>query len=153
MIHTNAKDFIAKISKGQSRFKVLGLDVGSKKIGVAFLDSLTNTPLPVTVVQTSGVFQHLKLLRADYMADGVVIGFPFGYESKSTKFIQKLADQIVKELKLDVYFVDEKLTTSEANSILKDAGMNRKKRNEIDDMLSAKLILDNFLHDVVRNSI
>ena len=73
-----------------------------------------------------------------------VPGYPFGYESKSTKNIQKIAARLVKSLDVDIIFIDEKLTTAEANSVLKDAGMNRKKRNEIDDMLSAKIILDNF---------
>ena len=97
--------------------------------------------------------EELETLLADYSPNGIVVGFPFRYESKSTKFIEKLSDKISKKFGIDLYFVDEKLTTSEANSILKDAGMSRKKRNEIDDMLSAKLILDNFLHEVIRNGI
>ena len=96
MIHTNAKDFIAKISKGQNRFKVLGLDVGSKKVGVAILDTLTKTPMPVTVVPTANFMEELETLLADYSPNGIVVGFPFRYESKSTKFIEKLSDKISK---------------------------------------------------------
>jgi len=148
MIHQNVKDFIAKISKSQPRFKVLGLDIGSKKIGVAFLDSSTMTPVPVSIINTKNLETEIKQLIEDYTPHGFVIGFPFGYDSNSTKNIEKIANRLVKHIHIDIFFVDEKLTTAEANSVLKDAGLNRKKRNEVDDMLSAKLILDNFIHQL-----
>lgn len=144
MIYQNVKDFTAKISKGQRKFKVLGLDVGSKKVGIAFLDAQSMSPVPVKIIATGSLEKEMRTLLADYTPGGLVIGYPFGYESKSTKNIEKIAQRLAKAFDLPIIFVDEKLTTSEANSVLKDAGLSRKKRNEIDDMLSAKLILDNF---------
>jgi len=106
------------------------------------------TPVTVSIISAKKVEDEIKQLMEDYSPDGFVVGFPFGYESKSTKTIEKMANRLVRNLGIDIVFVDEKLTTAEANSVLKDAGLNRKKRNEIDDMLSAKLILDTFTHQV-----
>lgn len=142
MIFENCPDFIAHLSKLHAIFNLLALDVGSKKIGIASGNSLTRfaTPLKVVAHDVGAVQKFIK----EYDIHGLIVGIPSKKDSSSFKMIVKFANELSDKLKIPITFEDETYTTAMANSLLKEVGLNRKKRNEIDDMIAAQIILDSF---------
>lgn len=142
MIFENCHDFIAHLSKLHAIFNLLGLDVGSKKIGIASGNSFGRFAMPLKVVphDINAIHKYIK----EYDVHGLVIGIPSKKDSSSFKMIMKFANEISERLKIPITFEDETYTTTIANEMLKEVGMSRKKRNEIDDMIAAQIILDSF---------
>ena len=142
MIFQSQKDFISYISKLHSVFNIFGLDVGNKKIGIASGNSLLKIATPVKVIPND--ISTLKKYIKDYEIHGLVLGISDNKDSSSHKMIEKFAKKLSEAVELPITFEDEKYTTIIANELLKEAGMNRKRRNEIDDMIAAQIILDSF---------
>ena len=133
--------------------KIMALDVGTRRIGVAVTDSDRTFALPSEVVDASRCFEHVvgRLLEEDF--DTVVIGLPVdlkGREGAASKrsrnfkamLEEKLANQ---NLNIAVELVDERLTTVMANHLLDEAGVHGQKRKDQVDAIAAQQILEAFL--------
>ncbi|MDD3839943.1 MAG: Holliday junction resolvase RuvX [Clostridia bacterium] len=131
--------------------RIMGLDVGDKKIGVAVSDELGITAQGITTVIRDGKckdIDELKKIAENYKATKVVVGLPknmngsLGPQSeKVISYIKKLK----KELNLDYIFWDERLTTVAAEKMLIAADVTRKKRKNIIDKIAAVYILQSYL--------
>lgn len=143
MIFENQKDFISYIIKLHPVFHILALDVGSKKIGVATSSSIIKIATPIKVIPND--FYMIKKIIEEYEAKGLVLGISGDEKSKSHKMIKEFAIALSEKISIPITFEDERYTTIIANELLKDTGLNRKKRNMIDDMVAAQIILDSFL--------
>lgn len=133
------------------RPRVLGLDVGSRTIGMAVSDPLgiTAQGLP-TLRRTNkrGDFGQLAGVLREYSVSEIVVGYPLrlsGAEGTQSEKMQLFAEELRKKFKLPVHLWDERLTSSQANRILRDADLSIKRRGEAVDRMAAVLILQSWM--------
>jgi len=127
--------------------RVLGLDVGSKRIGVAVSDLLGITAQGLETLQRQNKrldFEKLAKLIREYKIAQIVVGYPLrmsGEVGTQAQKAQKFAELLRAETGLPVHLVDERLTSWEANQLLDEAGLSRLERKGKVDKMAAVLIL------------
>lgn len=134
--------------------RLLGLDVGSKTVGIAVSDILGWTAQGVEIIpidednQEFGI-ERMKELVAEYQPTGFVLGLPKNMNNTSGPRVDaaEAYGELLKEtFNLPVDFQDERLTTVEAERMLiEEADTSRRKRKKVIDKLAAALILQNYL--------
>lgn len=132
----------------------MGLDVGSKTVGIAVSDAFGWTSQGIEIIpidEENAVFglDRVKELVIEHGIQGFVVGLPknmnnsLGPRAEASK---AYADKLTKLFNLPVDFEDERLTTVEAERMLvEQADVSRKKRKKVIDKLAASLILQNYL--------
>jgi putative Holliday junction resolvase len=131
--------------------RVIGLDVGTKTIGVAMSDPTRMLASPVTTVARQGVQKDVERLVAlieGRGVDAIVVGLPYeldGGEERSARLARQVGDALAARAGLPVTYVDERFTSVEASRLLIASGARRKKRKEVIDQAAAMLILQSFL--------
>ncbi len=131
--------------------RVLGLDVGNRRIGVAVSDGLGITAQPVlTLIRKSPRedLRSLARLARKHGCQEIVVGNPLhlsGDQSRQAEKTQAFAQLLADETKLPVHLWDERLTTTEAHRILYESGRPRTEHRKVVDQVAATLILQNFL--------
>ena len=133
--------------------RVLGLDVGSKTIGVALTDEVGIAAHPLCVIDRKGTdsdVSTIQTLVAEHDVNDIVIGMPFelsgkvGHRAKRVQeFAQALQAKVGAAVKL--HEQDERFTTAEAERVLLDADLSRQKRKQVIDQQAAALILQAWL--------
>lgn len=131
----------------------MGLDVGTKTIGVAISDPLAITAQPIETIKIDTEagdfgFERLSELLAQNKPVKVVVGLPKHMnndEGIRAKASRDFADKFTREFNLAVEFQDERLTTVQAEKILISGGTRRENRKKYIDKLAAVLILQNYL--------
>ncbi len=134
--------------------RVLGLDVGSKTIGIAVSDALKLTAQGLkTIIWTehdmSSADQELACIIAEYDIHEIVIGLPKhmnGTIGERGEFSKTYGKRLERKFQLPVHFVDERLTTVAAERALLEADVSRKKRSKVIDKMAAVMILQSFLN-------
>ncbi|CEP67288.1 Resolvase, holliday junction-type, YqgF-like [Moorella glycerini] len=131
--------------------RIMGLDVGSKTIGVAVSDPLGWTAQGVTTIRRKSKaadVDALKQLVARYGVEEVVVGLPrnmngtFGPRAEEAR---AFAARLEAELGLPVHLYDERLTTVAADKILLEADLSRRRRRAVVDQVAASIILQGYL--------
>jgi putative holliday junction resolvase len=136
----------------------MGLDVGTKTVGVAVADELGFTAQPITVVRRSNLkadLAELIRLAADRAVDRFVLGLPLnmdGTEGPRAQATRKFGDALAKASNLLIIYQDERLTTVAAERSLLEADVSRQKRREVIDQVAASLILQGWLDAQPRSS-
>lgn len=133
--------------------RALGLDVGSKTIGVAITDEANIAAHPLTVIERAGNAADTETVRAlvtEHAITDVVIGMPYelsGRIGHRARRVQELANTLRESLGELVTFheQDERFTTAEAQRVLIEADVSRKKRKDVIDQQAAALILQTWL--------
>lgn len=133
--------------------RALGLDVGSKTIGVAITDEVNIAAHPLTVldrVGNSGDSVAVLALVTEHGITDVVIGMPYELSGKlghRGRRVQEFSDAIRESCGPDVTFheQDERFTTAEAERVLIEADVSRAKRREVIDQQAAVIILQTWL--------
>ena len=136
--------------------RILCLDIGDKKIGVAVSDPLGLTAQGLATLQRQS-FQKdcakiLELLRL-YEAKKILIGFPLdlknkeGPQAKKVRFFKEGLENFLKQNRqeMDIKLWDESFSSKEAEKILLEADLSREKRRKVIDKLAAVLILQGYL--------
>lgn len=131
--------------------RILGVDYGEKRIGLAVSDELglTAQGLPTLIRKTKK--NDLEILRRwirNYSIQEIVIGYPLridGSEGIQCEKVNRFARWLAETLLLPVMKWPETLTTKEAEDILRTSGVRWQKRKEKVDQLAACLILQNYL--------
>ncbi len=129
----------------------MGLDVGTKTIGVAVSDGLGLTAQGVTTVRRTSLKADLAALTAlvrEHEVERVVIGLPLnmdGSEGPRAEASRKFADTVGQALGLPVEFWDERLSTVAATRTLLEADVSRARRREVIDQVAAQFILQGWL--------
>lgn len=131
--------------------RYLGLDLGTKTLGMAISDALgmiANPYKTVKYVTYDDLLRELESVFAEYDIAAIALGLPknmdnsMGFASqRSLEFKKFLEEHIDKEIVL----IDERLSTVEAEKYLLDADMSRKKRKEHIDAVAASVILNTYL--------
>jgi putative Holliday junction resolvase len=131
--------------------RILGLDYGSKRIGVAVSDELEITAQGLTTItrknQKHDLDEIAKIIKT-YSVEKIVIGYPIkldGSEGIQCEKISRFAKRLEANLRIPVIKWDETLTTKEAEDILIQAHVRREKRKRVVDKIAAILILQGYL--------
>ncbi|HQI25616.1 MAG TPA: Holliday junction resolvase RuvX [Smithella sp.] len=134
--------------------RIIGLDYGEKRIGVAICDELGMTAqgLP-TIIRKNRKHDWgiLESLIKNYQVEKIVIGYPLrldGSEGIQCEKVNRFAALLEKKFVLPVVKWPETLSTKEAEEILIKSGINWKKRKEKIDKLAACLILQDYLDSI-----
>jgi putative Holliday junction resolvase len=131
--------------------RLIAIDHGEKRCGIAETDDLKMIASPLTTVNTSEIWTFLQQYLTKYKVDGVVVGEAFylnGQPSSTTlnqaKFVQDLQK---KHPNLPVHRVNEMFTSSMASKAILESGASKKKRADkgLIDAVSAAIILQQFL--------
>ncbi len=131
--------------------RTLGLDVGTKTIGVAVSDGLGFTAQSVTTIRRTNLkadLAALKTLVQEHEGVRFVVGLPLnmdGSEGPRAEASRKFAEQLTSALGLPVEFWDERLSTVAATRTLLEADVSRAKRREVIDQMAAQFILQGWL--------
>jgi putative holliday junction resolvase len=126
----------------------LGVDYGTKRVGLAISDSLGITARPLSVVPRSAVVDEVVNLVKEHDVGTIVVGLPTGLsgdEGMSASEARKLADELGAATGAEVILVDERYTSRMANDALLESGMKRRKRRENVDKVAAAIILQDYL--------
>ena len=132
--------------------RLLGLDIGEVRIGVAVCDSLEIAAFPVGLVRRVGSLKRdvaaVAALAVEQEAEGIIVGLPLslnGEVGPQAQRTQGFAKALANSLPVPIVFWDESLTSVEAEEILIAQGVSRAKRREKIDHTAASLILDSYL--------
>ena len=133
------------------RGRVLGLDVGSKRIGLAVSDPLGITAQGLETLQRRNKrrdFAALEEVIQRYGVAEIVVGLPLrmsGAEGTQSAKMQAFAEELRKRFGLPVHLWDERLTSSEANRLLRETDLSIEKRAKAVDRMAAILILQGWM--------
>lgn len=133
--------------------RILGLDVGSKTVGVALSDELGWTAQGLETIKINEDekmfgFKQIGQIIEKYEVSKIVVGLPknmngtIGPRGEACKFY---ASELEKRYSLPVFLWDERLTTVAAERVLLEADVSRKKRKQVIDKMAAAMILQGFL--------
>lgn len=131
--------------------RVLGLDVGGKRIGVALSDSLGITAQRLTVIERRDAAHDRDAVGSLVAAHGVsvvVVGLPLtlkGTKSAQTQSVEAFVATLRQRLACPVAVVDERLTTVEGHRALRSTGASVRTHKRLIDQVSAQLILQTYL--------
>ncbi len=128
--------------------RVLGIDFGTKRIGLAISDDLAMTARPLDVVSPAEFADAMLRITEEYELDRVVVGLPTalsGNEGVSAEAARKLGSEVAEQFGLAVDYVDERFTSRIAESALLESGMKRRARKEHVDKVAAAIILQTYL--------
>jgi putative Holliday junction resolvase len=131
--------------------RILGLDVGSRRIGVAVSDPLGITAQGLETLQRRNKRTDLGQLERvirEYNVQEIVIGLPLrmsGAEGTQAEKMQLFAEELRKRFRLPVHLWDERLTSAEANRLLRETELSIEKRGKAVDRMAAILILQGWM--------
>jgi len=137
--------------------RILGLDYGEKRIGVAICDELglTAQGLPTLIRKTKkNDLEIISQWIRNYSVQKIVIGYPLrldGSEGIQCEKVNRFANLLDKTFLLPVLKWPETLSTKEAEEILRESGVRWQKRKEKVDRLAACLILQDYLDSVAKS--
>lgn len=125
--------------------RLLGLDFGEKRIGVAVSDPLGFTAQPLDYIPNSKkAIRAISALINDYSVSDIVLGLPklmSGAEGKSAAAVRRFGDKLAARFDVTVVYVDERLSTVAAEKALLSGDVSRKRRREVIDSLAAQYFL------------
>jgi putative Holliday junction resolvase len=131
--------------------RVIGIDLGAKRIGVAVTDALGLAALPHATIARHGGRRDLDAIAAvvrETGAERVVLGLPLSPEGevgRAAKSAQTFAERLRAALPVPVELIDESFSTVEAEEVLLEADVSRARRREVVDRLAAAVILRRWL--------
>jgi putative holliday junction resolvase len=136
--------------------RIMGLDVGSKTVGVAMSDELGWTAqglktLKINEEKQEFGFEELGQLIKEYQVDSVVIGLPKnmnGSIGPRGEASQQFAAEVERRFHVPTVLWDERLTTMAAERVLLEADVSRKKRKKVIDKMAAVMILQGYLDSI-----
>jgi putative holliday junction resolvase len=131
--------------------RVLGIDFGEKRLGLALSDESRTLASPLAVYERKDLQSDLRFLRdliLRYQITEIVLGLPLNLDGSLGPKAQQVLEfkrALEESLKLPVHTFDERFTTAEAERALLEANMSRRQRKAKRDALAAVLILQGYL--------
>jgi putative holliday junction resolvase len=131
--------------------RVLALDVGKKRIGLAVSDELGITAQGIETLERTRIrddLARLKEIAAHWNVETLLVGRPLqmsGSESRQSEYTREFAGRLGEFLRLPVIFWDERLTSAEAERMLRESGASLERRKKAVDRLAAVLLLESYL--------
>ncbi|MDI6767471.1 MAG: Holliday junction resolvase RuvX, partial [Bacteroidota bacterium] len=131
--------------------RILGIDFGSVRIGIAISDPIGIIAQGITVIQNSpNAFDEIKEVIEQYHPVKIVIGMPLnlkGEKGKKAEEVEIFVKELENRFHLEVILADERFTSKIAHRLLQEFGVKKKKRREKEriDKMAAALILQGYL--------
>jgi putative Holliday junction resolvase len=131
--------------------RVLGLDIGEKRIGVAISDPAERVATPLDVVDTQESLRdggRIARIVAEYEVEEVVVGLPLsldGEEGPQARRVRGLATRLARFLPVTVQFADERFSSVEAKRRMRESGVDERHQRGSVDMVAASLFLQGYL--------
>ncbi len=131
--------------------RVLAIDFGLRRIGLAVSDALGITAQGLSTLQRTATRRDIEYIRAlaeEYDVGKVIVGNPIGHAGTATsmsRHVEAFAKKLRGRLDCPVELWDERLTSVEANRMLRSAGLSNNKRRQTVDRVAASLLLQNYL--------
>lgn len=132
--------------------RLLGMDVGSRTIGLAVSDPLGITAQGLPTIRRKNKrtdFAALQAVISGYEVREIVVGYPLhmrtGGETAGSERMQDFAEELRKRFQLPVHLWDERLTTAEAQRLLREGEIGTKRRGQVVDQMAAVLILHSYM--------
>lgn len=136
--------------------RILGIDYGEARVGIAITDSLNITAQGLETIQRNGsdkvVLRRLDEIFENYDVGTIVVGMPFNMNGSISERA-KITEQFVHKLKckynkMKITTIDERLTTVEAHKTMNFLDVNKNKKRNIVDTISAMYILETYLNKI-----
>ena len=134
--------------------RIMGLDYGSKTVGVAISDELMLTAQGKEIIRRKEenklrkTLARIEELIQEYSVEHIVLGLPLNMDqtpSERSQLCLEFKDKIERRTGIPVTMWDERLTTVEADEIMNEAGIKGRDRKEYVDMIAAQIILQDYL--------
>lgn len=131
--------------------RLLALDVGKKRIGLAVTDELGITAQGIETFQRTRIredLDRLKQIATQWNVSGLLVGQPLhmsGSESAQSLYTREFAERLQRHLDLPLVFWDERLTSAEAERLLRAGGASLDQRKQSVDRMAAVLLLESYL--------
>ena len=134
--------------------RIMGLDFGSKTVGVAVSDSLLITAQGVEIIRRKEenilrqTLARIEALIVEYEVEEIVLGLPKNMnatEGARVELTYEFKEKLERRTGLPVVMWDERLTTVAADKAMMEAGIRRENRKDYVDMIAAELILQGYL--------
>ncbi|WP_020402647.1 Holliday junction resolvase RuvX [Gracilimonas tropica] len=135
----------------QNYARLIGIDVGKKRVGIAQTDLLKTIASPVGTFHPKDVISELKKIVQNEPIEKFVIGWPLstkGEKGSATEMVEKFITKLNSAFpNIEIVKVDERYTSNKARELMIEAGVPRKKRQEKGrvDRIAAAIILQNYL--------
>lgn len=137
--------------------RIMGLDFGSKTVGVAISDPLFITAQGIEIIRRKEenklrqTLARIEALILEYEVGEIVLGLPKNMNATEGERVEKtkeFADKLSRRTGLNVIFRDERLTTVAADRAMMEAGIRRENRKEYVDKIAAVFILQGYLDEM-----
>ncbi len=134
--------------------RIMGLDYGSKTVGVAISDELMITAQPVITIERKSenklrkTLAKIEELIKEYEVSFVVLGYPKNMDNSEGERVtatKEFKEHLERRTGLEVILQDERMSTVESERILMEAGVRREHRKEYVDKMAAAVILQSYL--------
>lgn len=131
--------------------RILAVDYGARKVGLAVSDELRLTAQGLPTYRRGNKkadFDYLRRMIRQYGVSEIVVGLPLrmsGEEGIQAEKVRAFAEELRSRFKLPVHLFDERLTSVEANRVLRETEMSIQRRAEVVDQLAAVLILQAYM--------
>ncbi len=133
--------------------RIIGIDYGTKRVGLAVSDPLQIIASGLDTVPTPNIFEYLRQYISTEEVEAIVVGEPYNLDNSPGK-IAHLVSRFIKKLNkefpdIPVSTIDERYTSKDAKRIILQSGAKKKKRRnkELVDKISAVLILQEFMEE------
>jgi len=136
--------------------RIMGLDFGSKTVGVAISDAMLTIAQPLEIIRRKEAnklrqtLARIEELIVEYDVEEIVLGLPLNMndtEGERVALTREFQEKLERRTGLPVYTWDERLTTVEADNAMMEAGIRRENRKEYVDKIAAALILQGYLEN------
>jgi putative Holliday junction resolvase len=137
--------------------RLLGLDFGSKTVGVAVSDELGITSNGVEIIRRPSpdklrkTLARIEQLIEQYDVEKIILGYPVmlsGSEGERVYKTKEFAEMLKRRTGMEIIFQDERLTTVEAYEIMDLMGIKKEERYKYVDMVAAKIILEDYMNRI-----
>lgn len=137
--------------------RIIALDYGTKAIGAAICDELQLTVRPLTTIRSAGrraplkhaeVIKSLVSLISENEAGALVVGWPLnmdGTRGEAVARVERFIADLKVQLSIPIMTIDERLTSYEADQMLRELGVSHRERRERSDEYAAVIILQDYL--------
>ncbi len=131
--------------------RILGLDIGDKRIGVSVSDELGITAQPLETIEVSSgdsARGEIKRVVEELKVSEIIAGLPLsmdGSDSERTRTIRAFIEKLERDVAVPVKTWDERLSSLQVERVMISAGLSRKKRKSKSDRLAAQVILQSYL--------
>jgi len=131
--------------------RILGLDIGEKRIGVALSDPLAMTAQGFKTINRVSIkkdIEEIEKIINDYEIKKIVVGLPLNMDGSigdSCEIVKKFSEKLRNKFNLEIIYIDERLTTVSATRVLLEADVKRKNRKNVVDKIAASYILQSYL--------